>query len=149
MANPTQLDHYIGYDSHDVRCEGVVISGTKVLTTQQTLVADAAAATATTTAALTATSIAAAVSSAQNNVDEDGITAGGFITRAERRTFVTAVNNMITHSTEIDLDYEALLVDMAAQKVEFDLLIADVALIRTALNSALDVLEAHGLMADA
>lgn len=169
MANPSLGPYHIGYNEHDVLCAGLVISGTKVLSSQQSNVIDAAAATAgaatvtgAANASLTATAIAASISSAQANVDEDGITAGGFKTRALRVALVTAVNDMITHSTEIDLDYEAMLVDIAlilaqadkstvdvaAAKVEFDKLVTDVGLIRVATNSALDVLEAHGLMAE-
>lgn len=169
MANPSVGPYHVGYDEHDIICEGIVINGEKILTDQQTLVADAAAATAVpaaltgaANAALTATAIAASVPSNPPNVDEDGITAGAFIDRATRRAFVSSVLSLITHSTEIDLDYEAMLVDIAlviaqadksttdiaAQKVIYDKLITDVGLIRVQLAAALDVLESHGLMSD-
>lgn len=80
----------------------------------------------------TATSIAAAVPANPPNVDEDGIAAGGFITRATRVAFVTTVTNLITHNTELDLDYEALLVDVADLK--------------QLVNSVVDDLQALGLV---
>lgn len=170
MANPSVGPYHVGYDEHDIICEGIVINGSKILTDQQALVADAAAATAApaaltgaANASLTATAIAASLPANPPNVDEDGITAGAFITRSARRTLVTAVLDLITHSTEMDVDYEAILVDIAlviaqadksttdiaAQKVIYDKLITDVGLIRVQLAAALDVLESHGLMADA
>ena len=63
----------------------------------------------------------AVTATTQPNVDEDGITAGGFITRAARVAHVTMT--------------EALLVDVALNS--------------TKVNAILDILEAHGLMKDA
>lgn len=122
-------------------------------TAEATLASDTVTSIAATVDAATAGSIAAAVSSAQANVDEDGITAGAFIDRATRRLLVTAVNDMITHSTELDLDYEALLVDVAANRtwatemdLDFEALIVDVRDLKSAFNSVVDALQAHGIL---
>ena len=80
----------------------------------------------------TATSISATVPSNPPNVDEDGITAGAFITRAARRALVTTVTDLITHSTEMDLDYEALFVDVTD--------------VKQLVNSIIDELQAVGLL---
>lgn len=142
---------------------------TKILGAQSAAQADAAAATATAIAAAvpaaisaaTATTIAAAIPAEPPNVDEDGVAAGGFITRAARRTLVQAVidirtyaveqkadfdkviadvddvrtktNDLRTHAVEMDLDYEALLVDVAA--------------LRTTVNALLAKLRTHGIIA--
>lgn len=107
-------------------------------------VADPAAVTGAANAGATATAIAAAVPSAPPNVDEDGITAGAFIDRATRRAFVTTVLSMRTHAIEIDLDYEALLVDVNLLRTQADKSTIDLAVIRTnqiAILTALKELE--------
>lgn len=100
---------------------------------------DSVTATGAANASATATAIAASVPSAPPNVDEDGITAGAFIDRATRRAFVTTVTNMRTHAIEIDLDYEALLVDVNLMRTQADKSTVDVAAIITALKE-------HGIM---
>ena len=103
-------------------------------------------------AAATATTIAAAVPAEPPNVDEDGIAAGGFITRAARRALVQTVIDLRTHSVEMDLDYEALLVDVADIRTKYAAAVtlinelkADVNLARTAVNTILVGLETIGI----
>lgn len=82
-------------------------------------------------AALTATSIAAAVPSAAP-AGGTGATAGAYDTAVNRDAAITTINDLRTHAIEMDLDYEALLVDVTA--------------LRTKIVAILDVLEEHGLM---
>ena len=143
-------------------------TGDPLIGQRQANVADSAAITGTAIAAAveaaTATSIAATVDAAtsttQPNVDEDGIAAGGFITRAARRNLVTMTEALLvdvaanrTWATEMDLDYEALLVDVASIRTwmtEIDLdytaVLADITAVRTQQTLLLNVLEEHGLM---
>ena len=126
---------------------------------QQTHVADAPEITSADTAAAaaaTATTIAAAVPAEPPNVDEDGIAAGGFITRAARRALVQTVIDLRTHAVEMDLDYEALLVDVADIRTKYAAAVtlanelkADVNLARTAINTILVRLETLGIVASA
>ena len=109
--------------------------------------ADSAAA-----AAATATTIVAAVPAEPPNVDEDGIAAGGFITRAARRALVQTVIDLRTHAVEMDLDYEALLVDVADIRTKYAVAVTlanelktDVNLARTAINAILVRLETIGI----
>jgi len=103
-------------------------------------------------AAATATTIAAAVPAAPPNVDEDGIAAGGFITRAARLALVQTVIDLRTHSVEMDLDYEALLVDVADIRTKYAAAVTlanelktDVNLAKTAINTILVRLETIGI----
>lgn len=82
-------------------------------------------------AALTATSIAAPVPAAAP-AGGTGATAGAYDTAANRDAAITTINDLRTHAIEMDLDYEALLVDVTA--------------LRTKIVAILDVLEEHGLM---
>jgi len=107
MANPTKSSYHIGYDEHDVICEGVVVNGSKVLSDQQTLVAD--------TGAIT-------------TVGSNTGTAGAGLSLIGDTTAVDQAANLMN-------DLVALQEDIAA--------------LRVTLLATLDVLEAHGLMADA
>ena len=83
------------------------------------------------TAALTATAIAAAVPAAAP-AGGTGATAGAYDTAANRDLAITTINDLRTHAIEMDLDYEALLVDVAA--------------IRTTLNALLAKLRTAGIV---
>lgn len=81
--------------------------------------------------ALTATAIAAAVPAAAP-AGGTGATAGAYDTAVNRDAMITTVNDLRTHAIEIDLDYEAMLVDVAA--------------IRTKLNDLLAKLRTAGIV---
>ena len=81
--------------------------------------------------ALTATSIAAAVPAAAP-AGGTGAAAGGWDTAQHRDDAITTINDLRTHAIEMDLDYEALLVDVTA--------------IRTRLNALLAVLRTAGIV---
>lgn len=102
-------------------------NGNPIISTQQALVADPSA--------LTSTAIAAAVPSAVATTAVTQTTPYGYASAAQGDAVATTINSLITHAAELDLDYEALLVDVTS--------------IRTQLVAILNVLEAHGLMADA
>lgn len=82
-------------------------------------------------ATATATGIAAAVPAAAP-AGGAGLVAGGWDTADNRDLAITTINGLRTHAIEMDLDYEALLVDVAE--------------LRTKLNSALTELRALGLI---
>ena len=109
---------------HILDAEGLRVAGTAVLGAQAAAEAD--------TAAATATAIAAAVPAAAP-AGGTGATAGAYDSAANRDSAITTINNLRTHAIEMDLDYEALLVDVAA--------------IRTTLNSLLAKLRTHGVIA--
>lgn len=102
-------------------------NGKPMIATQQALVADPAA--------LTATAIAAAVPSAVATTAVTQTTPYGYAGAAQGDAVATTINSLITHTVELDLDYEAMLVDVAA--------------LRTKIIAILDILEEHGLMASA
>lgn len=81
--------------------------------------------------ALTATAIAAAVPSAAP-AGGTGATEGAYDTAVNRDAMITTVNGLRTHAIEMDLDYEAILVDVAA--------------IRTKLNALLAALRTAGIV---
>jgi hypothetical protein len=81
--------------------------------------------------ALTATAIAAAVPSAAP-AGGTGAEAGAYDTAENRDAMIATVNGLRTHAIEMDLDYEALLVDVAA--------------IRTTLNALLAKLRTAGIV---
>lgn len=83
-------------------------------------------------AALTATSIAAPATTAVVTTAVTQTSPFGYVGAAQGDAVATAINLLVTHTTELDLDYEALLVDVAA--------------LRTKLIAVLDILEEHGLM---
>lgn len=83
-------------------------------------------------AAATATAIAAAVPAAAP-AGGTGAAAGGWDTAANRDAAIVTINDLRTHAIELDLDYEALLVDVAD--------------IRTKLNAALVELRNRKLIA--
>ena len=115
--------------TNPIREKGLVAdkNSKPLLTTQQTLVSDPAS--------LTATSIAAAVPSAVATTAVTQTTPFGYSGSAQGDAVTTTINNLVTHAAEMDLDYEAILVDVTA--------------LRTKMIAILDVLENHGLMADA
>lgn len=78
---------------------------------------------------LTATSIAAAVPAAAP-AGGTGATAGAYDTAANRDLAITTINDLRTHAIEMDLDYEALLVDLTDLK--------------QLVNSVIDDLQAEG-----
>lgn len=120
-----------------------------------------AAADAANAAAATATAIAANVPAEPPNVDEDGIAAGGFITRAARRALVQTVIDLRTHAVEMDLDYEALRADVEDIRTKYaaavtlanelkrdhDALLVDVTNLKQVVNAIIDDLQAKGLAA--
>lgn len=81
--------------------------------------------------ALTATAIAAAVPSAAP-AGGTGATAGAYDTANNRDAAITTINGLRTHAIEMDLDYEAMLVDIAA--------------LRTTVNSLLAKLRTAGIV---
>ncbi len=83
-------------------------------------------------AAHTATSIAAAVPAAAP-AGGTGTAAGGWDTAANRNAAITTINDLRTHAIEMDLDYEALLVDVTDLK--------------QLVNSIIDDLQTIGLFA--
>lgn len=107
--------------------------------------ADAAAATATAIAAAvtaaTATAIAAAIPAAAP-AGGTGATAGAYDTAVNRDAAIATINELRTWAIEMDLDYEALLVDAANIRtwstevdLDYEALLVDVADIRTQFNS--------------
>ena len=74
-------------------------------------------------AAATATAIAAAVPAAAP-AGGTGAAAGGWDTAANRDLAITTINDLRTHAIELDLDYEALLVDVAALRTTVNGLLA-------------------------
>ena len=102
-------------------------NGAPLLGSAQTLVAD--------TAALTATAITAPAATAVATTGVTQTTPYGYAGATQGDAVATAINLLVTHTTELDLDYEALRADVIA--------------LRTTVLAALDVLEAHGLMRDA
>jgi hypothetical protein len=73
--------------------------------------------------ALTATAIAAAVPSAAP-AGGTGATEGAYDTAVNRDAMIATVNGLVTHSTEVDLDYEALRADVAALRTGHNALLA-------------------------
>ncbi|MDP2362898.1 MAG: hypothetical protein Q8M94_03910 [Ignavibacteria bacterium] len=104
----------------------IKVTGVQVIKAQEALVAAIAAATATT--------IAAAVPAAAP-AGGIGAAEGGWDTATNRDLAITTINDLRTHAIEMDLDYEALLVDVAD--------------IRTKMNDLLTKIKAHGLIASA
>lgn len=102
----------------------VKVAGVVVLAGQQAAQANVAAA--------TATAIAAAVPAAAP-AGGTGTTAGAWDTAANRDAAITTINDLRTHAIEMDLDYEALLVDVNA--------------LRTTVNALLAKLRTHGIIA--
>ena len=84
------------------------------------------------TAGATATAIAAVVPSAAP-AGGTGTAAGGWDTAANRDAAIVTINDLRTHAIEMDLDYEALLVDVNA--------------LRTTVNALLAKLRTHGIIA--
>lgn len=74
--------------------------------------------------ALTATAIAAAVPAAAP-AGGTGATAGAYDTAENRDLMIATVNGLRTHAIEVDLDYEALLVDVAAIRTKLNALLAE------------------------
>ena len=104
----------------------VKVAGVQVVKAQEAVVAAVSAA--------TATAIAAAVPAAAP-AGGAGATAGAYDSAANRDAAIVTINDLRTHAIEMDLDYEALLVDVAD--------------IRTKVNSILTKLKTHGLIASA
>lgn len=81
--------------------------------------------------ALTATALAAAIPAAAP-AGGTGATAGAYDTAGNRDLMITTVNGLRTWALEVDTDYEAILVDVAA--------------IRTKLNALLAALRTAGIV---
>jgi len=109
-------------------------------------------------AAATATSIAAAVPAAAP-AGGVGLAAGAWDTAANRDLAIATINGLRTHAIEMDLDYEALLVDVAdirtkyaavvtlanELKADFNLLRATVTDLKQLANSVVDDLQGVGI----
>ena len=102
-------------------------------------------------AAATATTIAATVPAAAP-AGGTGAAAGAWDTAANRNLAITTINDLRTHAIEMDLDYEALLVDVADIRTKYAAAVtlinelkADVNLARTAVNTILVGLETIGI----
>ena len=102
-------------------------------------------------AAATATTIAATVPAAAP-AGGTGAAAGAWDTAADRNLAITTINDLRTHAIEMDLDYEALLVDVADIRTKYAAAVtlinelkADVNLARTAINTILVGLETIGI----
>ncbi len=120
---------------------------------------DVAAADAAAAAAATATAIAAAIPAAAP-AGGTGAAAGAWDTAANRDLAITTINDLRTWAIEVDLDYEAILVDVASirtqyaaavtlaneTKADFNLLRATVADLKQLVNSVIDDLQALGLV---
>lgn len=141
MANPTLLSNYrqMDYDNVGYKVEQVVINGKVVVSDQQALVADAAASTLT---AYTNTAVPVAITFTLNEptaADAQTIANGSAPTAAETGQFMANVEDFMdqvnTDLVAYDARIAAALVDLNAH--------------RTKINAILDVLENHGLMADA
>jgi len=110
-------------------------------------------------AAATATAIAAAVPAAAP-AGGTGATAGAYDSAANRDAAIVTINDLRTHAIELDLDYEALLVDVAAirtayatavtlaneTKADFNLLRTTVDDLKRLVNSVIDDLQVLGLV---
>jgi len=81
---------------------------------------------------LTATSIAATVPAAVATTGVTQTSPFGYVGAAQGDAVATTINSIITHITELDLDYEALLVDVTDLK--------------QLANSVIDDLQALGLL---
>ena len=118
-----------------------------------------AAADAVAAAAATATSIAAAIPAAAP-AGGVGAAAGGWDTGANRDLAITTINDLRTWAIEVDLDYEAVVVDVASirtqyaaavtlaneLKADFNLLRTTVDDLKRLVNSVIDDLQALGLL---
>lgn len=104
----------------------IKVAGTQVVKAQEAVVAAVSAA--------TATQIAAVMPAAAP-AGGTGATAGAYDTANNRDAMIVTLNDIRTWAIEMDLDYEALLVDVAD--------------IRTKVNSILTKLKTHGLIASA
>ena len=126
MANPTLPSNDRKFDRDGIywEGEGLIVNDKVVVSTQQTNVIDVAAATASNPTAPTAYS---AHTSGSTPVTSNAAT--------DLDTTAAALATLVTEVTTYETAISALIVD--------------VALMRTAINAILDVLEAHGLMADA
>ena len=96
-------------------------------------------------AAATATAIAAAVPAAAP-AGGTGATAGAYDTAANRDAAIVTINDLRTHAIEMDLDYEAILVDVADIRAQFNLLRTTVADVKQLVNSVIDDLQARSLL---
>ena len=56
------------------------------------------------------------------------------------------INDLRTHAIEMDLDYEAILVDVADIRAQFNLLRTTVADVKQLVNSVIDDLQDLGLV---
>jgi len=110
-------------------------------TADRTHAADGSAA----AAAATATAIAAAVPAAAP-AGGTGATAGAYDTAANRDAAIVTINDLRTHAIEMDLDYEAILVDVADIRAQFNLLRTTVADVKQLVNSVIDDLQDLGLV---
>lgn len=104
-----------------------------------------AAATAADAAAATATSIAAAMPAAAP-AGGTGATAGAYDTAANRDAAIVTINDLRTHAIEMDLDYEAILVDVADIRTQFNAVRVDLDDLKRLVNSVIDDLQSLGLV---
>lgn len=104
-----------------------------------------AAATAANAAAATATSIAAAMPAAAP-AGGTGATAGAYDTAANRDAAIVTINDLRTHAIEMDLDYEAILVDVADIRTQFNAVRVDLDDLKRLVNSVIDDLQSLGLV---
>lgn len=148
--------------------KSVTVSGLQVAGARQAAQANTAAATAVTIAAAnsaaavaaTATTILAAVPVAAP-AGGVGAAAGGWDTAANRDAAIVTINDLRTHAIEMDLDYEALLLDVADIRTKYAVavtlvnelkvgaaaMLVDVAALRTTVNALLAKLRTHGIIA--
>ena len=103
---------FIGDGNNNPNIEGNLNPDKVMVSYQFTDLATAAA------AAATATSIAAAVPAAAP-AGGTGVAAGGWDTAANRDLAITTINDLRTHAIEMDLDYEALLADVADLRAKY------------------------------
>lgn len=90
----------------------------KAMLTTGAAVVNVAAANSANAANATATAIAAAVPAAAP-AGGTGAAAGGWDTAANRDAAIVTINDLRTHAVEMDLDYEALLVDVADIRTKY------------------------------
>lgn len=117
----------------------VVIANPLSSTYSGDAVATVAASDSAAAAAATATAIAAAIPAAAP-AGGVGAAAGGWDTAANRDAAIVTINDLRTHAVEMDLDYEALLVDVADIRTKYAAVVTLANENKTKLNALLAAL---------
>lgn len=115
------------------------------VTAQASAIAAVASANSAAAAAATATSIAAAVPAAAP-AGGVGAAEGGWDTAVNRDAAIATINGLRTHAVEMDLDYEALLVDVADIRAKYAAVVTLANESKTQLNALLAALRTNGII---